>query len=32
MLDRERVEMQLCELPLAQYAWIRVEDIPFSER
>lgn len=31
-MDRNHVETQLCELPLAQYAWIRTEDVPFSER
>jgi len=31
-LDRNLVETRLCELPLAQYAWVRAEDIPFSER
>ena len=31
-MNRERVEACLCELPIAQYAWVRIEDIPFSER
>lgn len=31
-MDRNRVETRLCELPLAQYAWVRIEDITFSER
>ncbi len=31
-MDREQVEKRLCELPIAQYSWVRVEDITFSER
>lgn len=31
-MDREKIEAELCELPLAQYAWARVEDLTFSER
>ena len=31
-MDRERLEAQLAELPLYQYAFIRTEDLCFSER
>ncbi len=31
-MDRERLEEQLAELPLYQYAFIRSEDLVFSER
>lgn len=31
-MDRERLEAQLAELPLYQYAFIRMEDLVFSER
>lgn len=30
--ERQQIEEQLLELPIVQYAWIRAEDIPFSER
>jgi predicted metal-binding protein len=31
-MDRDRVEAQLSELPLAQYAWVNTEDLTFSQR
>ena len=31
-MNRERLEAQLAELPLYQYAFIRTEDLCFSER
>lgn len=31
-MDRERLEAQLSELPLYQYAFIRTEDLMFSDR
>ena len=32
MLDREKLEQQLCELPLYQYAFLNTEDLVFTER
>ena len=32
MLDREKLEQQLCELPLYQYAFLNTEDLFFTER
>ncbi len=31
-MNKEQVEERLCELPIAQYAWVQIEDIPYSER
>jgi len=31
-MDRERLETQLLELPLYQYAFIRTDDLMFSDR
>ena len=31
-MNREQVEARLCELPRAQYAWVQIEDIPYSDR
>ena len=31
-MDREQLEMQLSELPLYQYAFVRTEDLMFSDR
>ena len=30
-MNREKVAVRLCELPIAQYAWVQIEDIPYSE-
>ena len=31
-MNREQVEARICELPIAQYAWVQIEDIPYSDR
>ena len=31
-MDKQKIEAQLCELPVAQYAWTKAEDLVFSQR
>lgn len=31
-IERQEIEEKLLELPIVQYAWLEVSDIPFSER